>query len=374
VIGNGWPMRLVPLPGELLSSCLARNAYAHGSTPYRFLNLFWEHDPVWNRDFDRAPAELSRRCQDGVTPVWPADIAAQLGATREVVADASLDAWRARLSGRRRQGGDTPLVLSAGVHHRTRTRHALQFCPDCIDDGTPYFRKEWRLGFVVACPRHGRALADACGHCDAPVAPHRSFTGRLIDCHSCGRAIGGAARAAPRAEVSEGALALQEGLLATLRDEMGGVAGPWADREVFDVVRCLLAASASADVSGRLRSAMALDARSASSGAARMRFEQCRLAVRSPWLTLIAAWIADWPDSFRVGAEAAGLTQRSFLRRSLPRSLRGEIDRLPAGIARDRTWKPVLDEPVLRRLRRTDPDAYRSTRAGRILAHCGYSA
>ncbi len=366
-------MRLAPLPDELLSSCLARNAYAHGSTPYRFLNLFWEHDPVWNRDFDRAPARLSRRCQEAVTPVWPADIAARLGVTREVVADASLDAWRARLSGPRRLGGDTPLVLSAGVHHRTRTRHALQFCPECLRDGTPYFRKEWRLGFVVACPRHGRALADACEHCDAPAVPHRSFTGRLTDCHACGQPIGHTACAAERAEVSAAALAFQEGLLAILRDEAGGVMGPWVDREAFDVVRCLLAVTSSADVSMRLRTALGVGGGQAAASAARMRFEQCRLAVRAPWLELIAAWTAGWPGPFRVGAEAAGLTQRSFVRRALPRSLRVEVDRLPTGATRDRTWEPVLEEPVLRRLRRTDLDAYRSARASRILAHCGYA-
>lgn len=56
-----WSRRLPPLPGELLSSCLARNAAAHGTTPYRFLALFWHGDPAWERDFDRDPASLLRR-------------------------------------------------------------------------------------------------------------------------------------------------------------------------------------------------------------------------------------------------------------------------------------------------------------------------
>jgi hypothetical protein len=60
MIRGGWNYRLPPPPGELLSSCLARNAHALGCTPYRFLNMFWEGDPVWNRDFDRDPAGLSR--------------------------------------------------------------------------------------------------------------------------------------------------------------------------------------------------------------------------------------------------------------------------------------------------------------------------
>ena len=57
---EGWTRRLPPLPGELLTSCLARNAAAHGTSPYRFLALFWQGDPVWERDFDRAPDCLLR--------------------------------------------------------------------------------------------------------------------------------------------------------------------------------------------------------------------------------------------------------------------------------------------------------------------------
>ena len=70
---GGWNYRLPPLPGELLSSCLARNAHAHGCAPYRFLNMFWEGDPVWNRDFDRDPAGLSRSGRRPHVPDWPDD-------------------------------------------------------------------------------------------------------------------------------------------------------------------------------------------------------------------------------------------------------------------------------------------------------------
>jgi hypothetical protein len=139
------------------------------------------------------------------------------------------------------------------------------------------------------------------------------------------------------------------------------------------VLRCMIAASAATDVNARLACALALPGLPAS-GIGRRRFEQCRLAVRRPWLDLVAAWMADWPDAFRAGADAAGLTRRSFGRLDISRSLREEVDRLPEGFARDRTWVPVLDEPVLRRLRRTDHDAYRTTRASRILEHCGYTA
>ncbi len=369
VIGE-WTRRLPPLPGELLTSCLARNAEAHGLTAYRLLALFWHSDPVWERDFDRDSEELSRGGRRPHSPDWLDDLARSMGVRRGVLEDATLAGWRSRLAGPRRLGGDTPLVLSAGVHHRKRTRHALQFCPDCLVDGTPCFRKEWRLAFAVACPRHQRALEDACGYCDAPVVPHRSFTGRLAD---CGRDVGSGRSASGGPGMSAGALALQKGLSARLRGEAGGVAGPWVDREVFDVVRCSVAASAPAAVHDRLRIALALDGVPAR-GDGRLRFEQCRLDVRAPWLGLVAAWMADWPAAFRIGADAAGLTRRSFARLRVPPSLAGEVARLPAGVRRDRTWEPVLKEPVLLRLRRKDPVAYRGVRASRILAATGWGA
>ncbi len=371
MIIGGWAFRLAPLPGELLSSCLARNAHAHGLSPYRFLALFKRGDPAWDRDFDRDPAALGRAGPAAAGTDWLSDLAILMGLPRADLARATLTAERAVLGGPRLPArGDTPLLLSVGVHHRTRTRHALQFCPDCLGEGVPHFRKEWRLAFVVACPGHGRALADACGACGATVVPHRSPTGRLVGCHACGREIGYGESASGGPVVSAGTMAFQVALLATLRDGAGGVVGPWVGREVFDVVRCLIAASAPAPVHARLRTALALGGVPACDNG-RQRFEQCRLAVRTPWLKLIAAWMADWPGPFRIAADAAGLTRRSFARLHVPPSLAGEVARLPAGLRRDRTWEPILEEPVLRRLRRTDPAAYRAVRADRILAHCG---
>jgi hypothetical protein len=374
VIIGGWAFRLAPLPDELLSSCLARNARAHGLSPYRFLALFRQGDPAWDRDFDRDPAALGRAGHAAPGKDWLTDLADLMSLPRADLARATLTSERALLGGPRLPvRGDTPLILSAGIHHRTRTRHALQFCPDCLLEGVPHFRKEWRLAFVVACPAHGRALADACGVCGATVVPHRSFTGRLADCHRCGCDIGSGESASGGLVVSAGAVALQSGMSATLRGKADGVTGPWVDREVFDVVRCLIAASAPAPVQARLRATLAAgDAQAGRDG--RQRLEQCRLVVRASWLELVAAWMADWPDSFHAGAEASGLTRRSFARLLVPPSLATEVARLPAGVRRDRSWEPVLEEPVLRRLRRADPVAYRLVRASRILAATGWAA
>jgi len=364
VIVGGWVHRLAPLPGELLSSCLVRSALAHGTTPGRFLRLFWQGDPIWERDFDRAPAALRRTRRAAHGPDWLDDVAARLGVTRGAVEDATLTPWRVRLGGPSLAAcSDTPLVLSAGIRHR-RTRHALQFCPDCLAEGTPHFRRTWRLGFVVGCEAHGRALLDACPHCDAPVMPHRTMTGRLADCHLCGRGLDKPPHAPERAPLPASVVALQQGLSRVLRGGGPGLPGPWPGRDAFDAVRALLAASATEPVTGRLRPALGLDGRGAPR-AGRLRFEQVRLDARVPHLETVAAWLADWPRAFRHGADAARLTQRAFVRRRLPPALAAEVARLDPGRAYDRSWKPILEEPVLRRLRRTDKAAYRQLRAQR---------
>ena len=369
MIIGGWAYRLAPLPDELLSSCLARNAHAHGLSPYRFLALFRRGDPAWDRDFDRDPVALGRAGAAGKD--WLSDLAGLMALPREELARTTLQAERAILGGPRLPArGDTPLVLSAGVHHRTRTRHALQFCPDCLSEGVPHFRKAWRLGFFVECQAHSTPLRDACLHCDAPVVPHRSRNRFLTDCHACRRPITGGGSTGAAVRVAKAASAMQLGLMAVLRGDGVRVPGPWVGREFFDVVRCLIATSAPAPVQARLRTALALDAAPACDNG-RQRFEQCRLAARAPWLELVAAWMAEWPGPFRIGADAAGLTRRSFARLHVPPSLDGEVARLPAGVRRDRTWQPVLEEPVLRRLRRVDPVAYRHVRARRIMLAIG---
>lgn len=370
MILGGWPIRLAPLEGELLSSCLARNAYAHGSTPYRFLNLFWERDPVWNRDFDRDPTALLRVDRAPGATDWLDDLAERLGVPRCTVAEATLAGWRERLDGGvARQACDTPLLLSAGVFHRDRSRHALQFCPDCLSEGVQHFRKSWRLGFAVACEIHGRPLLDACAWCDAAIIPHRSMTPRLADCHRCGRSIAGRAGTRPTS-VPARAAALQGRLSSLLHGGEVMAAGPLGQGEAFTTVRALLAVSAPPAVHRVLRGALGLGD-DPTDEPERRRFEQTRHSVRMPWLETVAAWLDDWPRGFLAGAEAIGASQRTFVRRYLPPSLARQVARLPLGAARDRTWVPVLDEPVLRRLRRTDRAAYSRVRAARILEACG---
>jgi len=334
--------------------------------------MFWQHDPCWERDFDRAPSTLLRVDRSPGAPTWTDDLASSLGTSPDIVRDATLEPWIVGLGNRMLANqGDTPLVLSAGVYHRTRALHALQFCPDCLRQGIPHFRKAWRLGFMTWCNVHRCSLNDACPSCGAAVIPHRSMTPRLTDCHQCGRSIVSPRTSAMEPDFPEIVAAMQVRLLDALEAASGEDASI-RDMGLLADVRALLAVSAAISVHAALRQSFGLGSGVPALGD-RLRFEHTRLATRVPWLETVAAWMADWPRSFRIGADAAGVTRRTFARTRPGAALAAEIPRLPTGQRRDRTWVPVLDEPVLRRLRRTDPAAYRAERARRILTSTGYA-
>jgi hypothetical protein len=64
------------------------------------------------------------------------------------------------------------------MYHRLRTRHGLQACVRCLREEVAYFRRTWRLAFVVCCPIHQDQLIDDCPNCGAPLAFHRAETGQ----------------------------------------------------------------------------------------------------------------------------------------------------------------------------------------------------
>jgi TniQ len=90
--------------------------------------------------------------------------------------------------------GPTSWIMPVGVYHRTRNQFGLQFCPLCLEeDKEPYFRRRWRLAFIVSCERHHTLLHDRCPRCGAAVNFHRSemgdhrkrFPDSLTLCHFC---------------------------------------------------------------------------------------------------------------------------------------------------------------------------------------------
>ncbi|SDG25867.1 TniQ protein [Limimonas halophila] len=361
---GGWAFRLPPHDGELLSSLLVRNAHAHGCSGYRFVNLLWPRRPAWNRDVDRN--------QDDA---WLREIADHLGVPRERLGQATLADYAERLAGpgwARR--GTVRLLLSAGILHRTRRRHGLQYCPACLAaDRKPWYRKIWRVGFVLQCPEHGEPLRDACPVCDAPVIPHRSAVGHADHCHACGfPLVGELVPSAP--EIPGSALRLQDKLLAVLetgttRDPIG----PWTGTEAFAGMRTLMMLASLQNYAPRIRRVLDLPPQAWPDGT-EVRFEEARLPVRVSLMETVAALLERWPADFHDVAAELRLSQRFFRRWDVPPALAAEIARLGEGFTRDRRYEPVVYTPEMMRLRRRDPAAYRQARAARLLDACGRSS
>lgn len=69
-------------------------------------------------------------------------------------------------------------------------RFGMQACPQCLaEDDVPYFRRRWRLAFVIACPRHNYLVIDRCPDCGAPIRFHQSADyavgGKITLCYKC---------------------------------------------------------------------------------------------------------------------------------------------------------------------------------------------
>lgn len=353
MIGETWPYHVPLRDDELLSSFLIRNAYAHGTTPYCFLSYYWPTKHFWNRDTDRT-----------ANRTWLDELGVLAAVPAERLEASTLLPFR-RLLGSALHNGDTPLLLSVSVFHRTRRRHGLQFCPACLAEGRHWFRRVWRLGFVFVCLEHGVALQDACPTCGSPVVPHRSLWLDLSRCHQCGAFLASGDHAKlPAACVLE----WQTRLLDVLYGSSMG-AGPFDQRETFTSVRSLLSILTARRVHSALREAFHLP--SAALPADRLQFEHARAAERALMMETLAAWLADWPSTFRIGVGAARLTQRAFRRLRQPVTLQAEVQRLPPGHERDARYVPKVFDDELLRLARTDRKAYRNLRAQRLQALAG---
>lgn len=136
---------------------------AQGCDPMVLTGVLWPGWRAWTRDLDRGLSEdrldalvsksglCSTRLEEAtLRPVMRA-IAPHFVESRTI--------W--------------PWVMAQGSRNRRRFG-GLQYCPQCIaEDRHPYFRRRWRLAWHIGCEHHRCLLADHCGHCRAPVEPHR---------------------------------------------------------------------------------------------------------------------------------------------------------------------------------------------------------
>lgn len=156
------PIRLQPLEDEILSSWIIRNSIANGSDPSSWAGAIWPKWRAWTRDLDRMLPEA--RLHD-LSKSSGLDAAALRNMTLEPLIGKILNTSRLK------NKEAWKWVIPTGSRNKTKI-NGLHFCPKCIARKPSYYKKSWRLSWVVACPIHELLLINKCPSCDQSVSPH----------------------------------------------------------------------------------------------------------------------------------------------------------------------------------------------------------
>lgn len=168
-----------PYKDETLTSWMIRNAIANGSDPKSFAIATFKKDSTWYTDIDR---------------YLPYEKAMQLGrlcnlSYKEIQA-LTLEPLIQRLSHKNHQ--DNPyskwqLITPIGLKGSIRT-NGFYFCSKCLAEDDIYLKKQWKLAWVIACPKHRNLLILTCQQCGQVFSPHKITYAQpyLHICTNCG--------------------------------------------------------------------------------------------------------------------------------------------------------------------------------------------
>lgn len=166
------PVRCQPLPDELLSSWLIRLAWLNAEKLSTFRRRFWMHPgSPWSRNIDL---------------ILPNDALANvskmtLTASESLVLHMLREYLGKLFDGTDSYGGVQQGILVSRRRGQKVLGFGLQLCPDCMRSGTvPYFKRCWKVAYLVTCPLHRRLLIDACAKCHQPLAYHLADFGRSL--------------------------------------------------------------------------------------------------------------------------------------------------------------------------------------------------
>lgn len=178
-----FPLKLRPFEDELLSSWLIRLALKHRTMPSTFTNLYLleTKNKLWSADVD-LQADPDLLCT----------LSSKSGIPTGELLGMTLKSYEGYLFERvYRKNRATPFVNPLGMRGRRNTLPGVRYCPYCLlEDEHPYFRKQWRLSFSLACLKHGCLLCGHCPHCGVPVTPYLSCENGLLGvCHECGKRV-----------------------------------------------------------------------------------------------------------------------------------------------------------------------------------------
>ena len=156
-----FDIEIHPLSDETFSSWFFRTAIANGSDPKSLALAVWKQNSLWYRDLDKyIPHDLIMRLSNQSALSYQQIEDLTLSPMIKMLAPYSL-------ANKYKWG----LLLPLGQKGSIRTS-GLYFCPKCLNEKTPYIKKEWKLAWCVACSTHNTRLILACEKCNHIFSPH----------------------------------------------------------------------------------------------------------------------------------------------------------------------------------------------------------
>lgn len=281
-----FPLKVIPLDDELLSSWLIRVALEHKTVPSTFTNLYLPEtkNKLWAGDVDLHADDtlLERLSVKAAVPV-------------ETLLAMTFRSYEGVLFERLHPAtGGTSFLLKMAMRGRWSRSPGIRWCPDCLlEDNCPYFRKKWRLSLFTVCLRHRKYLADRCS-CGKSLTLYKSLwlDGRP-NCPHCRADLADVAKEYRDVEYS---IVDAEERIRQIMDDgyvvMGGV--PVYTHLYFRVLHHILRLLMNKKWGGRLWNEVGLEL-SVSRAKAFERMvivDQAKLIERAVWL------LDEWPERF----------------------------------------------------------------------------
>lgn len=160
------PLIPVPFSDEILSSWIARLAYANQMHPKTFLNTYLgiKHRDHFKNCLD---AHINDEILNCLQTITSQDFALKNMTLQSYVG-----------------------ILGECIikeRHNTYLGH-MQFCPQCLNEHIPYYKKLWHVNLLTICAKHHCFLYDACPQCKKPIEAlkmhHNAFD--YTFCYYCG--------------------------------------------------------------------------------------------------------------------------------------------------------------------------------------------
>lgn len=157
-----------PLPDEILSSWIARTAYAHHTHPQTFLNLHFDNTHFnWRLNFDASVSDEEIEV-----------LSKKSGLSYSVIYQMSLRSYEGYLH--------ESIVPIGDNQYITKQQN---FCPVCLREDTfPYFRKLWKVLLFPICLKHQCYVYECCPSCKSKIKLVHMYNNKepFIFCHKCG--------------------------------------------------------------------------------------------------------------------------------------------------------------------------------------------